>query len=63
MRIATRFAAKFADSIVATLNCVDRMIFKGYLPGVHPLYFSVRNVIFGLGWRSRWIWVANQSKR
>src|SRR6478735_7224908 len=32
MRIATRFAAKFADSIVATLNCVDRMIFKGYLP-------------------------------
>jgi hypothetical protein len=32
MRIATRFAAKFADSIVATLNCVDRLIFKGYLP-------------------------------
>lgn len=32
MRVATRFAAKFADSIVATLNCVDRMIFKGYLP-------------------------------
>ena len=33
------------------------------ISGVHPLYFSVRNVIFGLGWRSRWIWVANQSKR
>ena len=32
MRVATRFAAKFAESIVATLNCVDRMIFKGYLP-------------------------------
>lgn len=32
MRIATRFAAQFAESIVATLNCVDRLIFKGYLP-------------------------------
>jgi hypothetical protein len=32
MRLATRFAAKFADSIVATLSCVDRLIFKGYLP-------------------------------
>jgi hypothetical protein len=32
MRVATRFAAKFADSIVATLSCVDRLIFKGYLP-------------------------------
>ena len=32
MRNATRFAAKFANSIVATLHCVDRLIFKGYLP-------------------------------
>ena len=32
MRIVTRFAAKFADSIVATLSCVDRMLFKRYLP-------------------------------
>jgi hypothetical protein len=32
MRIATKFAAKFADSIVASLSCVDRLIFKGYLP-------------------------------
>lgn len=32
MRLATRFAGKFADSIVATLSCVDRLIFKGYLP-------------------------------
>jgi hypothetical protein len=32
MRNATRFAAKFANSIVATLSCVDRLIFKGYLP-------------------------------
>jgi hypothetical protein len=27
-----RFAQKFADSIVATLECHDRVIFKGYLP-------------------------------
>lgn len=32
MRVATQFAAKFADSIVTTLNCVDRLIVKGYLP-------------------------------
>jgi len=32
MHSARRFVAKFADSIVATLNCVDRLIFKGYLP-------------------------------
>lgn len=32
MRSAERFAAKFADSIVTTLTCVDRLIFKGYLP-------------------------------
>jgi len=32
MRIAERFSAKFADSIVTTLSCVDRLIFKGYLP-------------------------------
>lgn len=32
MRNAERFGAKFADSIVTTLNCVDRLIFKGYLP-------------------------------
>jgi hypothetical protein len=32
MRGVTRFAAKFADSIVTTLCCVDRLILKGYLP-------------------------------
>jgi hypothetical protein len=32
MRNATRFAAKFAESIVTTLSCVDRLIFKGHLP-------------------------------
>lgn len=32
MRNARQFVAKFADSIVATLSCVDRLIFKGYLP-------------------------------
>ena len=32
MRNAERFGAKFADSIVTTLTCVDRLIFKGYLP-------------------------------
>ena len=26
------FVSKFADSIVATLGCFDRVIFKGYLP-------------------------------
>ena len=32
MRNADRFGSKFAQSIVATLSCVDRLIFKGYLP-------------------------------
>ena len=32
MRNAERFGAKFATSIITTLNCVDRLIFKGYLP-------------------------------
>ena len=32
MRNVSRFTAKFADSIVTTLSCVDRLIFKGYLP-------------------------------
>ena len=32
MRDLSRFTTKFADSIVTTLNCVDRLIFKGYLP-------------------------------
>ncbi len=32
MRNAKRFGAKFAQSIVTTLGCVDRLIFKGYLP-------------------------------
>ena len=32
MQNAERFGAKFATSIVTTLNCVDRLIFKGYLP-------------------------------
>ncbi len=27
-----RFTQPFADSIVATLECHDRVIFKGYLP-------------------------------
>jgi hypothetical protein len=32
MQSAQRFVGKFADSIVTTLSCVDRLIFKGYLP-------------------------------
>lgn len=32
MQSARQFVAKFANSIVATLSCVDRLIFKGYLP-------------------------------
>ena len=32
MRIAKQISAKHADSIVTTLSCVDRLIFKGYLP-------------------------------
>jgi hypothetical protein len=32
MQSAQRFVGKFADSMATTLSCVDRLIFKGYLP-------------------------------
>lgn len=32
MKFALSFVTKFAKSIVAILNCFDRVIFKGYLP-------------------------------
>ena len=32
MKFALSFLAKFANRIVAILNCFDRVIFKGYLP-------------------------------
>src|SRR3970040_394566 len=32
MQSAQRFVAEFSESIVATLSCVDRLIFKGYRP-------------------------------
>lgn len=32
MTTISRFTQKFADAILSTLNCHDRVIFKGYLP-------------------------------
>ena len=31
-----QFLAQFADSILCTLGCFDRLLFKGYLPISHP---------------------------
>jgi len=32
MKFASSFVSKFDQSIVTTLNCFDRVIFKGHLP-------------------------------